>query len=146
MKLSGLTWRSCEGSKRVIGPLQAGRSTRYPATIETPVWLFYFFSFLFWIRTNALAQRNWMTSINYIYNGFWCFELITERNFNHRLFVEYAVLLVRFTLGMVIKRIAAVIPRYLLVSYHHFCLMPCLDLNGLLRYESLLTQVNIFRV
>ena len=36
MKLSGLTWRSCEGSKRVIGPLQAGRSTRYPATIETP--------------------------------------------------------------------------------------------------------------
>ena len=36
MKLSGLSWRSCEGSKRVIGPLQAGRSTRYPATIETP--------------------------------------------------------------------------------------------------------------
>ena len=25
-------------------------------------------------------------------------------------------------------------------------LMPCLDLNGLLRYESLLIQVNIFRV
>ena len=37
MKLSGLSWRSCEGSKRVIGPLQAGRSTRNPATIETPV-------------------------------------------------------------------------------------------------------------
>ena len=36
MKLSGLTWRSCEGSKWVIGPLQAGRSTRYLATIETP--------------------------------------------------------------------------------------------------------------
>ena len=36
MKLSGLSWRSCEGSKRVISPLQAGRSTRYPATIETP--------------------------------------------------------------------------------------------------------------
>ena len=36
MKLSGLTWRSYGGSKRVIGPLQAGRSTRYPATIETP--------------------------------------------------------------------------------------------------------------
>ena len=36
MKLSGLSWRSCEGSKRVIGPLQAGRSTRNPATIETP--------------------------------------------------------------------------------------------------------------
>ena len=36
MKLSGLTWRSFEGSKRVIGLLQAGRSTRYPATIETP--------------------------------------------------------------------------------------------------------------
>ena len=27
MKLSGLTWRSCD---------QAGRSTRYPAAIETP--------------------------------------------------------------------------------------------------------------
>ena len=25
-------------TKRVIGPLQAGRSTRYPATIETPDW------------------------------------------------------------------------------------------------------------
>ena len=37
MKLSGLSWRSCEGSKRVIGLLQAGRSTRYPATIEAPV-------------------------------------------------------------------------------------------------------------
>ena len=37
MKLSGLSWLSCEGSKRVISPLQAGRSTRYPATIETPV-------------------------------------------------------------------------------------------------------------
>ena len=37
MKLSGLSWCSCEGSKRVIGLLQAGRSTRYPATIEAPV-------------------------------------------------------------------------------------------------------------
>ena len=37
MKLSGLSWRSCEGSKWVIGLLQAGRSTRYPATIEAPV-------------------------------------------------------------------------------------------------------------
>ena len=36
MKLSGLTWRSCEGYKWVISPLQAGRSTRYPATIEAP--------------------------------------------------------------------------------------------------------------
>ena len=36
MKLSGLTWRSCEGSKWAIGRLQAGRSTRYPATNETP--------------------------------------------------------------------------------------------------------------
>ena len=36
---SPLTWRSCEGSKRVIGPLQAGRSTRYPASIETPVFM-----------------------------------------------------------------------------------------------------------
>ena len=37
MKLSGLSWPSCERSKRVISPLQAGTSTRYPATIETPV-------------------------------------------------------------------------------------------------------------
>ena len=36
IRLSGLTWRSCERSKRVISSLQAGRSTRYPATIETP--------------------------------------------------------------------------------------------------------------
>ena len=36
VKLSGLTWPSYGGSKRVIGPLQVGRSTRYPATIETP--------------------------------------------------------------------------------------------------------------
>ena len=36
MKLSGLTWRSCEGSKWAIGRLQAGRSTRYPATNEAP--------------------------------------------------------------------------------------------------------------
>ena len=45
MKLSGLSWRSCEGSKRVIGPLQAGRSTRYPATNETPAGFHSFVSF-----------------------------------------------------------------------------------------------------
>ena len=64
MKLSGLTWRSCEGSKRVIGPLQVGRSTRYPATIETPgqlkKWCWHVVLDVFSLSLSMLAS-NWTT-------------------------------------------------------------------------------------